>query len=267
MQWDKAISGKRKIDQAIEKGRNRFFKSRKDKNGEEGSKYDWIRKIPFKRKIGAVVLAGGLALLSAKDALAVTVSDLYKEFVNTAKINYNVDFLEPNCYEYNQADVNGDTIDGICYEASNGDKTWINLMYSTEQKPQQEYDEANILSIIGQNRLEHIISNSDEIKAKVDTVAQLLNWQAVTPTNPNTDSPSTELINYPNPFTDKTTLKYNANSDVMIYSVVGEFITNLKTDSNGKVEWDGTNGLGMELSSGVYLGVANKQKIKIVYVK
>jgi hypothetical protein len=75
---------------------------------------------------------------------------------------------------------------------------------------------------------------------------------AVLPENPEL------LQNYPNPFNPSTTIEFNlpANSNwqLEIYNIAGQLIRNYSGISSGltKVNWDGSNSLGIKVASGVY---------------
>ena len=66
--------------------------------------------------------------------------------------------------------------------------------------------------------------------------------------------------NYPNPFNPNTTMKYdlkeNSHVSLVVYNMLGQKIKTLvdvhKTAGHHSIEWDGTNDIGVQVSSGIY---------------
>ncbi len=68
------------------------------------------------------------------------------------------------------------------------------------------------------------------------------------------------LVNYPNPFNDKTTIYFSdpgnlQSPTVNIYDMLGRFVRRLKCNAinAGSVEWDGNDEMGNCIGSGIYL--------------
>lgn len=68
-----------------------------------------------------------------------------------------------------------------------------------------------------------------------------------------------QFISYPNPFSNQTTIEFNVPSEeqvtISVIDVQGRKITTLfneRTSGKQTVEWNGTNGAGAEISSGIY---------------
>jgi len=83
-----------------------------------------------------------------------------------------------------------------------------------------------------------------------------------------------DVINYPNPFSERTQFRFthnrqgeDINVDIEIFSVKGEFITNLSenfTDSEStidRIEWDGRNNKGEKVDDGIYIYKINVQSL------
>ena len=66
--------------------------------------------------------------------------------------------------------------------------------------------------------------------------------------------------NYPNPFTNSTTISYELNDkrdlSIDIYNMQGQLVRQLFEGSQGpgehKITWDGANGSGSDLPTGMY---------------
>lgn len=80
-----------------------------------------------------------------------------------------------------------------------------------------------------------------------------------------------ELINYPNPFDENTSFKYNyvgkennIKVRVTIYNALGSEIKTIESNANfgeNKIDWDGLDSFGNSVSSGIYyykLVIVNK---------
>ncbi len=117
--------------------------------------------------------------------------------------------------------------------------------------------EGNAVLSAGKHRLFEYAGDEDfEIEAwVVDMSGQefaLKLESAVVPESPEL------LQNYPNPFNPSTVIEFNlpANSEwkLEIYNVAGQLIKNYSGSSTGltKIEWDGTEMSGTQVSSGVY---------------
>lgn len=89
------------------------------------------------------------------------------------------------------------------------------------------------------------------------------------------------FYNYPNPFSEKTTVRYIANRDtyvsISIYTTIGESVKNLVTGQFAsanqvyETEWDGSNSGGSQVASGTYIGLleadGGNRKIKISRIR
>lgn len=78
---------------------------------------------------------------------------------------------------------------------------------------------------------------------------------------PESTSAAFALVrNFPNPFNPRTTIRYsipkNDKVEIAIYNVTGEWVRTIESGEQiageHKVEWDGRDASGMEVSSGVY---------------
>lgn len=66
------------------------------------------------------------------------------------------------------------------------------------------------------------------------------------------------LQNFPNPFSNKTTILYSVesaeNAELIIYNCVGQIVRKFNCNNliEGTIEWDGTNKLGKRVNPGLY---------------
>ena len=100
------------------------------------------------------------------------------------------------------------------------------------------------------------ISDSDSLMTADFTVSLIsgLNEDGIRPTSPET------AYNYPNPFNAQTRIEVNVTEagpvNVEIFNVLGGLVRRLgspfESPGTWAVNWDGTNGAGVEQSSGVY---------------
>ena len=79
---------------------------------------------------------------------------------------------------------------------------------------------------------------------------------------------------YPNPFNSSTTITYAnlPSGAICIYNIAGQKVATLPASGEvGEVTWDGTDGSGAPVSSGIYFvranGATGAQTIKLVYLK
>jgi len=88
------------------------------------------------------------------------------------------------------------------------------------------------------------------------------------------------LQNYPNPFNNKTRITIAApadmNFELSIYDIIGKkvktlFNNKLEKDENIQIEWDGTNDLNMNVSTGIFFAVLKSDNTyqirKMVYIR
>ena len=237
---------------------NKTIAEKKDKCYFSSFKKNYILPVAF--------LGVGAVASLVNSAFGATVNDLYFKAMNYATENYEVTFPEANDTEGNCIYLSGTKIDGLIPNSDNF--VCINLVYPNEIKSLQELEEINVLNTVygSSSRLEVTVTGT--IEDAVKGVANTLGWKLRTePENPQNPQTPNGFYNFPNPFNGNTKLKYNPNSEISIYSITGELVTQLKTDSSGYANWDGTNNEGEQISSGVYFGLAGKNKIKIVRVK
>lgn len=85
--------------------------------------------------------------------------------------------------------------------------------------------------------------------------------------------------NYPNPFSERTTIAYQTKQqlpvEISIYNILGQKVKTFRQKFSGQnigqVQWDGRDGLGKKVATGIYFYVVNtggkKQVKKMLYIE
>lgn len=85
--------------------------------------------------------------------------------------------------------------------------------------------------------------------------------------------------NYPNPFSDRTTIAYQTKQqlpvEISIYNILGQKVKTFRQEFSGQnigqVQWDGRDGLGKKVATGIYFYVVNtggkKEVKKMLYIE
>jgi hypothetical protein len=93
-------------------------------------------------------------------------------------------------------------------------------------------------------------------------------WSAVTPSGRSSEG-AILLGNYPNPFNPSTTIGFSLGTDALVslkvYNVLGQevatLVDGLRAAGEHTITWDGRNGAGIPLSSGVYMYILRSGNI------
>lgn len=121
-----------------------------------------------------------------------------------------------------------------------------------EKKDKFWYTKIVTENSIGENILTVNVSDNKENNKN-------FNFQFYVDPNVKLSVPEYSVYNYPNPFENSTTICFKTNKPVFatlyIYNVAGELIysTQKELETEGKIEWLGTNNRGNKVCSGIYI--------------
>jgi len=199
--------------------------------------------------------------------------------IESQKVNVGIPFYGK---EYNTSDINqaftGDVVSRLYNEyhglINNG---WNYIWDSNGQVPYLQNTSQNKIITIDDSlsvsiKSGYAISNNlgglmiwalgyDYIEGEQKLIQSMKYNYLTVAVDPNPDTYSISMLNYPNPFNSQTNFRYNVNENsdvsIVIYDVNGSVVKHLVNEYQTKgpriVTWNVTADIGKTVSSGVYL--------------
>ena len=199
--------------------------------------------------------------------------------IESQKVNVGIPFYGK---EYNTSDINqsftGDVVSRL-YNEYHGliGNSWNYIWDNSGQVPYLQNDSQTKIITIDDSlsvslKSEYAISNnlgglmiwslgSDYIEGEQKLIQSMKYNYLTAALDPNPDTYSLRILNYPNPFNDQTNFRYSLQKDsdvsIIIYNLKGFIVKHLVNKYQAKgpriVSWNAITDRGKPISSGVYL--------------
>ena len=199
--------------------------------------------------------------------------------IESQKVNVGIPFYGK---EYNTSDINqsftGDVVSRL-YNEYHGliGNSWNYIWDNSGQVPYLQNDSQTKIITIDDSlsvslKSEYAISNnlgglmiwslgSDYIEGEQKLIQSMKYNYLTAAVDPNPDTYSLRILNYPNPFNDQTNFRYSLQKDsdvsIIIYNLKGFIVKHLVNKYQAKgpriVSWNAITDRGKPISSGVYL--------------